>query len=56
MNDKYKYIYFDYTGRGGMPEIVAGPFANQQEADDYMKENNIQEGKFYFVDELFDEE
>jgi len=50
------YLYFDGTGSGGMPEIVAGPFHSREDADIFMKENDIEEGRFYFVDELYDEE
>jgi hypothetical protein len=42
-------IYYDYTGAGRGPEIIAGPFDTEQEAQQYAKENGW-EGGNYFVD------
>lgn len=34
-------IYFDYTGAGRGPEIIAGPFSSMKEVKKYAKENDI---------------
>lgn len=55
MDDMW-YLYYDHTGSGSIPEIVAGPFHLREDADTYMKGNGITEGRFYFVEQLYDEE
>lgn len=41
--------YYDYTGAGRGPEPIAGPFETEQEAYDWLEENEY-EGDNYFVD------
>ncbi len=44
-------IFYDYTGAGRGPEMIAGPFDTKQEADDYAKEWGYSlTGDNYFVD------
>lgn len=43
-------VYFDYTGAGRGPECVAGPFATQAEADQWIKTEGHEGDPDYFVD------
>jgi len=42
-------LYFDYTGAGRGPEVIAGPFDTEKEANKYKEENDY-ESSDYFVD------
>jgi len=50
------YVYFDATGAGSMPSVVAGPFPTQEAADQYMIAEGMTDPQLYFTDVLYDEE
>lgn len=54
LGEKQFGVYFDYTGAGRAPELIAGPFKSTDEAEEYMKGNEW-EGSNYFVDQ-YDEQ
>ena len=47
-------IYYDYTGAGRGPEVIAGPFSSMEEATEYAKENDYV-GSDYFIDNYREE-
>jgi hypothetical protein len=49
-------VYFDFTGAGRCPEPIAGPFESQEEAEEYMKENEYEDSDEYFVDRYIEED
>ena len=48
-------VYFDYTGGGRGPEVIAGPFDSEEQADEYLAEQFDPSDKDYFVDEYHEE-
>lgn len=51
MSTKQYGIYYDYTGAGRGPELIAGPFNSQAEAEAYADEESYPlVGDNYFVD------
>lgn len=45
-------IYFDYTGAGRGPEVIAGPFDTEREAEEYAAEWEYDlTDSDYFIDE-----
>ena len=49
-------IYYDYTGAGRGPEMIAGPFDDMEQAKKYAKENDWSlKGDDYFIDEYREE-
>jgi len=55
LNEKSKRvsIYFDYTGAGRRPKMIAGPFKTFKDAQKYAKENDwdLKGNSNYFIDD-----
>lgn len=44
-------VYYDYTGAGRGPEVIAGPFGSKEEAEQYAEDWQYPlTGDEYFVD------
>ena len=52
-----QYIFCDWTGKGSIPQLHAGPFDTVVAATQYATRHHIDvHGKHYFISPLYDEE